>query len=114
MNKTSESGKSREISYISTFFFNLLKKKKKKHGKEKAKLYKSISYIYSDRDYYLRVTDTSVTEVTQNPTAIQDVRKRMEDEKSVVFDLQGRNVGTTTSHLPKGIYIVNGKKRVIQ
>ena len=70
--------------------------------------------ITADRDYYLRVTDTSVTEVTQNPTAIQDVRKRMEDEKSVVFDLQGRNVGTTTSHLPKGIYIVNGKKRVIQ
>lgn len=72
--------------------------------------------ITADRDYYLRVTETGVTEVTPTPTAIQDVisKKDVGKGREGVFDLLGRHVGTMDSRLPKGIYIVNGKKRVIQ
>ena len=72
--------------------------------------------ITADRDYYLRVTETDVTEVTPTPSAIEDVRGKVtaENGRNNVFDLLGRHVGTTDSRLPKGIYIVNGKKCVIQ
>ena len=69
--------------------------------------------ITADRDYYLRVTATDVTEI--NPTtAIQNVSTNMDDAQNVVFDLQGRKVGTLNNHLSKGIYIVNGKKCIIK
>ena len=31
-----------------------------------------------------------------------------------VYDLNGRKVGTSFQQLPKGVYIMNGKKYVIQ
>jgi hypothetical protein len=69
--------------------------------------------ITADRDYYLRVTATDVTEI--NPTtAIQNVSTNMDGAQNVVFDLQGRKVGTLNNHLSKGIYIVNGKKCIIK
>lgn len=66
--------------------------------------------ITADRDYYLRVTATDVTEVNPNPTAIQDINNKMAVGRGDVFDLQGRKVGALDVSLRKGIYIVNGKK----
>ena len=63
--------------------------------------------ITANRDYYLRVTATAVTEVI--PTGIKTVSLPT-NETVYVYDFQGRKVGTTDSRLPKGLYIVNGKK----
>ena len=63
--------------------------------------------ITANRDYYLRVTATAVTEVI--PTGIKTVSQPT-NETVYVYDFQGRKVGTTDSRLPKGLYIVNGKK----
>ena len=43
-------------------------------------------------------------------TGIDDVRSQMEEGRSVVYDLQGRQVMNPT----KGLYIINGKKVVIK
>jgi hypothetical protein len=43
-------------------------------------------------------------------TGISSIRHN--DSKDV-YDLSGRKVGTNTSRLPKGIYIVNGRKVVV-
>ena len=45
-----------------------------------------------------------------NMTGIADVRSKMEDVRSNIFDLQGRKVAQPQ----KGLYIVNGKKVVIK
>jgi len=45
-----------------------------------------------------------------NMTGIADVRSKMEDVRSDIFDLQGRKVAQPQ----KGLYIVNGKKVVIK
>ena len=36
------------------------------------------------------------------------------NDSKEVYDLSGRKVGTSTSRLPKGIYIVNGRKVVVK
>lgn len=47
----------------------------------------------------------------ENPTGIVDAQRlKNKGEKEDVYDLQGRKVSTTTS---PGLYIVNGKKRVL-
>lgn len=66
--------------------------------------------VTADRDYYLRLTSTQVTEVSPTPTAIQGVKGMGSVDDGYVFDLQGRKVGTLSSQLPKGMYILNGKK----
>ena len=68
--------------------------------------------ITADRDYYFRVTSTTVTEVT--PTAIHSITQQDEVSSPFVYDLQGRKVGTTNTSLPKGIYIKNGKKYLVR
>ena len=68
--------------------------------------------ITADRDYYFRVTSTTVTEVT--PTAIHSITQQNEVNSPFVYDLQGRKVGTTDTSLPKGIYIKNGKKYLVR
>ena len=68
--------------------------------------------ITADRDYYFRVTSTTVTEVT--PTAIHSITQQDEVSNPFVYDLQGRKVGTTNTSLPKGIYIKNGKKYLVR
>ena len=68
--------------------------------------------ITADRDYYFRVTSTTVTEVT--PTAIHSITQQNEVSSPFVYDLQGRKVGTTNTSLPKGIYIKNGKKYLVR
>ena len=66
--------------------------------------------ITANRDYYVRLTD-KVEEVT--PTGINTIAvDKVAD--NTVYDLQGRKIGflspALTASLPKGIYIVNGKK----
>jgi hypothetical protein len=68
--------------------------------------------ITANRDYYFRVTSTTVTEVT--PTAIHSITQQDEVSSPFVYDLQGRKVGTTNTSLPKGIYIKNGKKYLVR
>ena len=47
-------------------------------------------------------------------TGIHNIDMTDQNAEHVVFDLQGRKVGTTRSPLKSGIYIVNGKKFVIK
>ena len=68
--------------------------------------------ITANRDYYLRVTATAVTEVT-GATNIQPLRAASM-ANPYVYDLQGRKIGNVGDSLPKGLYVVNGKKCVIQ
>jgi hypothetical protein len=70
--------------------------------------------ITADRDYYLRVTATDVTEINPTTTAILNVNTDITGAQDVVFNLQGQKVGTLNSRLSKGIYIVNGKKCIIR
>ena len=68
--------------------------------------------ITANRDYYLRVTATAVTEVA-DATNIQPLRAASM-ANPYVYDLQGRKIGNVGDSLPKGLYVVNGKKCVIQ
>ena len=68
--------------------------------------------ITANRDYYLHVTATAVTEVT-DVTNIQPLRAASM-ANPYVYDLQGRKIGNVGDSLPKGLYVVNGKKCVIQ
>lgn len=68
--------------------------------------------ITANRDYYLRVTATAVTDVTV-ATNIQPLRAASM-ANPYVYDLQGRKIGNVGDSLPKGLYVVNGKKCVIQ
>ena len=67
--------------------------------------------ITANRDYYLRVTRSAVTELT--PTAIQSLPVTTA-APSTVYDLLGRRVGVLGDRLPKGLYVANGKKFIIK
>ncbi|MBQ4484319.1 MAG: hypothetical protein II934_04905, partial [Prevotella sp.] len=43
---------------------------------------------------------------------VETIADTQENNNSTIFDLQGRKV--SKKHLPKGVYIVNGKKFVIK
>ena len=45
-------------------------------------------------------------------TGIEAIRTTPSVQNSMIYDLQGRKMGTTWDALPKGLYIVNGKKIV--
>jgi hypothetical protein len=45
-------------------------------------------------------------------TAISSVQVAPQQQSGVIFDLQGRARGTKLSSLPRGIYIIDGKKVV--
>ena len=45
-------------------------------------------------------------------TAITPIRTTPSVQNAAIYDLQGRKMGTTWDALPKGLYIVNGKKIV--
>ena len=49
-------------------------------------------------------------------TGVEGVKSEQEDVNAPVFDLQGRRVATLQqmNRLPKGLYIVNGKKIVVK
>lgn len=67
--------------------------------------------ITANRDYYLRVTDSAVSEMTV--TDIQSLPVAASTSTSV-YDLLGRRVGTVGDRLPKGLYVANGKKFIIK
>ena len=48
--------------------------------------------------------------------AVSEVRQEQRPNDNQVYDLQGRIVGSIgqLDALPKGVYIVNGKKRVVR
>ena len=56
----------------------------------------------SDKPKYLSEYNT--------PTAIQSASGTMRQASGIVYDLQGRKVGTSENALPHGIYIIDGKK----
>lgn len=47
----------------------------------------------------------------QTSTAIQSVRSRQSNDHDAIFDLQGRRLSATPA---KGVYIQNGKKRIVR
>ena len=53
----------------------------------------------------------SFTYPTTGISQIEDIKKALQGK---VYDLQGQCVGTSLKGLPKGIYIINGKKVVIK
>lgn len=57
------------------------------------------------------LTLSAVTELT--PTAIQSLPVTTA-APSTVYDLLGRRVGVLGDHLPKGLYVANGKKFIIK
>ena len=67
---------------------------------------------------YPEKTYASATIHVVEPTNIKGVRQDVPDMDSPVYDLQGRKVGTLRSmserQLPRGIYIVNRKKYVVE
>ena len=44
-------------------------------------------------------------------TAIRSI-SAASDKRKTIYNLQGRDMGTNSSALPKGIYIIDGKKVV--
>lgn len=52
--------------------------------------------------------------LTGKPTKIDSVVNITPTEPQKVYDLQGRYVGDDTKSLPKGIYIIGGKKVVVR
>ncbi len=52
--------------------------------------------------------------LTGKPTKIDGVVNVTPTEPQKVYDLQGRYVGDDTKSLPKGIYIIGGKKVVVR
>ena len=69
--------------------------------------------ITANRDYYLRVTATGVTEIGGS-AGIVETKNQPAVVSPFVYDLQGRKVGTADGRLPQGLYIVNGKKSIIR
>jgi len=52
--------------------------------------------------------------VTEEPDGIAEVHTSQRSAAKGIYDLQGRAVGTDRGTLPKGIYIENGKKFVVE
>lgn len=63
--------------------------------------------IVANRDYYLKVTDTEVTELDIDPSAISEVTANRHNAGKV-YSLQG----VPTSQPRRGLYIVGGRKVV--
>ena len=71
--------------------------------------------ITPNRDYYFRITSTTVEEVI--PTGISEVTTHDTHNSNNIYNLSGQlvqNSALTSTNLPKGIYISNGKKFVVR
>ena len=55
--------------------------------------------------------DGSITIAKSGTSGITSVKKTSAVSKNI-YDLRGRNLGTDASALPKGIYVIDGKKVV--
>ena len=58
-----------------------------------------------------KADDGSLTIVKSGTSGITSVKKTSAVSKNI-YDLRGRNLGTDASALPKGIYVIDGKKVV--
>ena len=67
---------------------------------------------FTNGGYYFGLDGLKAT-VTPT-TGIRNIDMTDQNAEHVVFDLQGRKVGTTRSPLKSGIYIVNGKKFILR
>ena len=86
------------------------------------KLYKAGTGTHSIKPFraYLKYTGTEPAPAPQlnfpdmegETTGIDDVRSKMSDVRSVIYDLQGRKL--SNGQMQKGLYIVNGRKVVIK
>ena len=66
--------------------------------------------ITADRDYYLRVTASGVTELSSDPTDINTIHNSPLIKHNAVYNMAGQRVSSNY----KGIVIQNGKKIVIR
>lgn len=73
------------------------------------------SFRASDGSLKAKAIDTFMDE---EPTAIERIEvellPRQNHSATTIYDLSGRNMGTTTQHLPAGIYVQNGQKMVVK
>lgn len=64
-----------------------------------------------------QTADMSLVSITFTYSPASAIEKVEQDSKNTVkrvYNLNGQYVGNTTEGLPKGLYIVNGKKMVIR
>ena len=86
------------------------------------KLYKAGTGTHSIKPFraYLQYTGSGTAPAPQlnfpdmdgETTGIDDVRSKMSDVRSVIYDLQGRKL--SNGQMQKGLYIVNGKKVILK
>jgi len=69
---------------------------------------KTADLVFTNAGYYTKDGKQAVV----TATGIEAIRTTPSVQNGVIYDLQGRKMGTTWDALPKGLYIVNGKKIV--
>lgn len=69
---------------------------------------KTADLVFTNAGYYTKDGKQAVV----TATGIESIRTTPSVQNGVIYDLQGRKMGTTWDALPKGLYIVNGKKIV--
>ena len=69
---------------------------------------KTADLVFTNAGYYTKDGKQAVV----TATGIEAIRTTPSVQNSMIYDLQGRKMGTTWDALPKGLYIVNGKKIV--
>ena len=67
---------------------------------------KTADLVFTNAGYYTKDGKQAVV----TATGIEAIRTTPSVQNGVIYDLQGRKMGTTWDALPKGLYIVNGKK----
>ena len=74
-----------------------------------------ILYFYNADGTTTEAHQTYAYPIIEDTSGIQGVRAdAASDEGAPVFDLRGRRVGTTGDQLPKGLYVVKGKKFLVK
>jgi len=69
---------------------------------------KTADLVFTNAGYYTKDGKQAIV----TATGIEAIRTTPSVQNGVIYDLQGRKMGTTWDALPKGLYIVNGKKIV--
>ena len=69
---------------------------------------KTADLVFTNAGYYTKDGKQAVV----TATGIEAIRTTPSVQNGMIYDLQGRKMGTTWDALPKGLYIVNGKKIV--
>ena len=71
---------------------------------------KPVTNIRQSEEGLVSFTFRNLVRNKDNPDGILPVREMEDAARQPVYDLQGRSIGTDTDILPKGIYIIGGKK----